>query len=222
MAAVRSDRFSAPSGRHDRRVLAWTRAAAIDTLADRTVWSAAALPAGRAAASRLSDLLPDDLGVRLLAVDPAGPAPVSRRPPDAALGDDVSPGDVVVLHDAPAVALAAAVRERGSHAIWHLGARQERRSRDRGGGPAFMHPQAEAIDAFVFSWKQPGDRRAPVERVAAIMPKAGLVIVKDAAIGDSTRSLALAWISALGDVVEGDRDDRVGGTLRARPLVAGR
>jgi hypothetical protein len=32
MAAVRSDRLGAPSGRHDRRVLAWTWATAIGTL----------------------------------------------------------------------------------------------------------------------------------------------------------------------------------------------
>jgi hypothetical protein len=53
-----------------------------------------------------------------------------------------------------------------------------------------------------------------------------LVIVKDAASGDSeraaARSMALAWISVLGDVVEDDRDDHVGGTLNARPLVARR
>ncbi|HEX4805989.1 MAG TPA: hypothetical protein VFU94_08815 [Conexibacter sp.] len=33
---------------------------------------------------------------------------------------------------------------------------------------------------------------------------------------------ALAWSSVLGDVVEADRDDRVGGTLHVRPAVAPR
>jgi hypothetical protein len=223
MAAVRSDRFGAPSGRHDRRVLAWTRAAAIDSLADRTVWSAAALPGGRAAAERLGELLGGDLTVRGLAVDPPGSAAVPARPPDAMLGSRVSPGDIVVLHDEPAVALTAVVRERGLHAIWHVRASPARRS---GAAPAFLRPDAAAVDAFVLSWKEAVERQAPVERVAAIMPKAGLIVVKDAAIGDSprafARSMALAWISILGDVVEDDRDDRVGGTLHARPLVAGR
>src|SRR5260221_487294 len=57
MAAVRSDRFDAPSGVHDERVLAWTRSVADDSLAGRTIWCAAALPVGRAAASRLLGLL---------------------------------------------------------------------------------------------------------------------------------------------------------------------
>jgi hypothetical protein len=221
MAAVRSDLLSAPSGRHDRRVLAWTRAAAIDTLADRTVWSAAALPRGRARAGRLSALLGDDLSARLLAVDPPDSAAASRSP-DAMLGGEVSAGDVVVMHDAPTLALAEAVRERGLHAICHARAAQPPGARRAAIAGAFRHMQVDAVDAFVLSWKQPGERGAPVERVAAILPKAGLVVVKDAAIGDSARSIALAWISVLGDVVEDDRDDRVGGTLHARPLVAGR
>jgi hypothetical protein len=53
MAAVRTDRFDAPSGIHDERVLAWTRALAVDALAGRTVWCAGALPAGRSAVGRL-------------------------------------------------------------------------------------------------------------------------------------------------------------------------
>lgn len=32
----------------------------------------------------------------------------------------------------------------------------------------------------------------------------------------------LAWSSVLGDVVEADRDDRVGGALHVRPAVAPR
>ena len=33
MAAVRTDRLDVPSGTHDERVLAWTHALAVDTLA---------------------------------------------------------------------------------------------------------------------------------------------------------------------------------------------
>jgi hypothetical protein len=226
MAAVRSERFSAPSGRHDRRVLAWTRAAAIDTLADRTVWSAAALPRGREAAKRLWALLHGDLTARLLAVDSPGSAAALARPLEAMLGGKVSPGDIVVLHDMPTVAFAEAVREGGLHAIWHLSAPQGSRARRTDAARAFLHPHADAVDAFVLSWEEPVERQPQVERVAALLPKAGLVIVKDAATGDSSRtsarSMALAWISILGDVVEDDRDDHVGGTLNARPLVAGR
>jgi hypothetical protein len=226
MTAVRSERFGAPSGRHDRRVLAWTRATAVDALADRTVWSAAALPAGRVAAGRLCELLRGDLTARRLDVDPPESTEAAARPLEAPLGGQVAAGDVVVLHDAATAALAGAVRERGLHTIWHLRTAIGREAQGSAISEALLHPRADAVDAFVLSWEEPAGRRAPVERVAAFLPQAGLVIVKDAAIGDpartSARSMALAWISILGDVVEGDRDDHVGGTLHARPLVARR
>jgi hypothetical protein len=227
MAAVRSDRFRAPSGRHDRRVLAWTRATAIDALADRTVWSAAALPGGRAAAERLRALLlRGDLSARLLALDLPGSATATAGPPDATLDAEAAPGDVVVLHDEPAPARAAALRERGLHAIWHIRPPLERPTRRSDVARAFPRPQADPVDAVVVSWREPSGRRPPVEGVAALVPKARLVIVKEAATADSAGvsadNVALAWISILGDVVEDDRDDHVGGTLNARPFVARR
>jgi hypothetical protein len=206
-------------------VLAWTRAAAIDKVADRTVWSAAALPGGRMVAERLLGLLRGNLTARPLAVD-RPESTTAFAPFEAMLGGEVAPGDVVVLNDEPTIALTAAARERGLHAIWHLRVPRGPRSRRSEAAPVFLHPQANAVDAFVLSWQQPDERRPPFERIVALLPKAGLVIVKDAASGDSerapARSMALAWISVLGDVVEDDRDDHVGGTLNARPLVARR
>lgn len=141
MAAVRSDRFDAPLGVHDERVLAWAGSVADDSLAGRTVWCAAALPAGRAAANRLLGLLRGRLIAR--------PLGVAVTEPPAALASVLDP-----------------------------------------------------------------------------IPAAGLVDVKDAATAGGRRGYAqlraLAWSSILGEVVEADRDDRVGGTLHVRPAMAPR
>jgi hypothetical protein len=247
MAAVRTDRFDVPSGTHDERVLAWTRALAVDTLAGRTVWCAAALPAGRASAGRLRALLREEVAVRPLAVAPSEPpAALARRldamlagaapaPPlgaaaqeayaseadraEARIGEAVAPGDVVVLHDALTVALARAVRERGAHAIWHVRAARGAQAPGARAAQAFLDPYTSAVDAFVIAWTEPRERGRGVEHVAALLPAAGHVDVKEAA---PARHSALAWSSVLGDVVEADRDDRVGGTLHVRPTVAPR
>lgn len=254
MAAVRTDRLDVPSGTHDERVLAWTHALAVDTLAGRTVWCVAALPPGRAAAGRLRALLRDEVAVRPLTVAATEPlAALARRldamlagadpdrPPlgaaaydayargvagaEALIGETVAPGDVVVLHDALTVALARAVRERGAHAIWHVRAVRGAQAPSARAAQAFLDPYTDAVDAFVVTWTEPRQRRRRVEHVAALLPAAGLVDVKDAAAGGveaPARHSALAWSSVLGDVVEADRDDRVGGTLHVRPAVAPR
>jgi hypothetical protein len=251
MTAVRSERFDAPSGTHDERVHAWTRAQAIDALAGRTVWCAASHPGGRIAAGRLRKLLRGDLVVRTLAVAATEPpASLARRldsmlagaaeawPLGAAAGEEyarateraealvgerVAPGDVVVLHDALTVSLARPVRERGAHAVWHLRAPRGPQAPSARAAHAFLDPHEAAVDAFVVAWGEP---RARAERVAAVLPAAGLVDVKDASRTEGRRlaaqRLALAWSSILGDVVEADRDDVVGGTLHVRPAVAAR
>jgi hypothetical protein len=216
MAAVANDRFRAPSGLHDRRVLAWTRARADDALAGRTVWCAAALPAGRRAARRLRALLQGDLAVRPLAVTEIGADAAERQ-----IGGRIAPGDVVILHDALTVSLARPLRERGAHAIWDL--RTPGRSRSPGvrAAQAFLDPYAAAVDAFVLTWEGP---REGIERIAALVPASDLVDVKDVTLGVdvSAQGMALAWSSILGDVLEVDRSDHVGGTLSVRPSVAPR
>jgi hypothetical protein len=250
MAAVRSDRFDAPSGLHDERVLAWMRSLAGAALAGRTVWCAAALPGGRAAAGHLQALLGGDLAMRPLAVAAAEPPMALSRQLDAMLagttparplgseareayargadraealiGERVAPGDVVVLHDALTVSLARPVRDRGAHAIWHLRAPRGPQAPSARAAQAFLSPHTAAVDAFVVAWEERGPH---VKHVAALLPAAGLVDVKDTAAGASratARRLALAWSSILGDVIDTDRDDRVGGTLHVRPAVAPR
>jgi len=251
MAAVLSDRIAPPDGLHDRRVLAWLRSRGGDALAGRVVWCAAALPGGHAAARRLRELVGADMEIGPLAVEAAEPPAALARQLDAmldgtpplrsldaaaldeyvhgtelaepALGGRVRPGDVVVLHDSFTVSFAAALRDRGAHAIWHLRRRSGSRAPcvrealdflDRGG--------AGAVDAVVV------DEWIGVDgltRVAALVPASRLLDIREVSPGrDAARSerLALAWTSLLGDILEEDRADHVGGTIQVRPVVAAR
>lgn len=53
MTSLVTERFGAPTTTRSRRVLDWARSRAVDELAGRTVWCAAALPEGREPARRL-------------------------------------------------------------------------------------------------------------------------------------------------------------------------
>src|ERR1700760_3907780 len=85
MASLRSDRIGPPSGLHDRRVLSWLRARGSDALGGHAVWCAAALPDGHAAARRLGELMPGDVELFHLAVEPSDPPAVLARQLDAML-----------------------------------------------------------------------------------------------------------------------------------------
>jgi len=251
MAAVRSDRIGVPVGLHERRVLAWLRSRADDSLAGRRVWSAASLSGGHAAGWRLRNLLKDDFEVDPLAVEAAEPPAQLARQLDAmlagvclpqslgaaaraayargselaetSLGGGVRSGDVVVLHDCFTVSFAAALRDRGAHAVWHL--------RRRAGSPApsvraaidfLARSGGAALDAVVV------DERVGIggpERVTALVPASQLLDIREVPLGDDAahaQRVALAWITLLGDIVEEDRADRVGGTIQSRPVVAAR
>jgi hypothetical protein len=251
MAVVRSDRIGAPTGLNERRVLAWLWSCADDALAGRVVWSVASLPDGHAAGRRLRELLHDSIEVTPLGVEATGPSAKLARQLDAmltgvpsagslgaaaraayahgaeaaeaGLGARVRPGDVVILHDCFTVSLATALRDRGAHAIWHLRRRSATRPPcvreaieflDRGGGGA--------VDAVVID-----ERRAidGAQLITAFLPAARFLDIREVSQGgDAPRAgrVALAWASLLGDIVEEDRADHVGGTIQVRPVVAAR
>ncbi len=251
MATVRSDRITPPAGLHDRRVLAWLRSRGDDALAGRAVWCAAALPGGQAAGRRLRELVRDQIEIGPLAVaatDP--PAGLARQldsmlagnPPPRSLGAaareeylrgaelaapalaaGVRPGDVVVLHDSFTVSFAATLRDRGAHAIWHLRGRSAPRAPCVREALDFLdRAGAGSVDAVMI------DERVGIdgpERVSALLPAAGLLDIREVSPGgDAARAqrVALAWTSLLGDILEEDRVDHVGGTIQVRPVVAAR
>lgn len=213
---VRAERIGDPVGLHERRVLAWLRSCAGDALAGRRVWCAATRSGGHASGRRLRDLLKDDLDIAPLAVE-------AGELTEPSLGGRVRAGDIVVFHDFFTLSSAAALRDHGAHAVCRLygrsgppaaGVRAALDFLDRSGGAA--------VDAVVV------DERAGIggpERVSALVPASGLLDIREVPLSiDAVRAerLALAWISLLGDVVEEDRADHVGGTIQARPVVAAR
>jgi hypothetical protein len=116
------------------------------------------------------------------------------RPP----AGTVEPEDVVVLADPRAMASAVAARERGGHVV-------------------LLGIGATPADAFLF-----GERRASVggrrvERIALTMPTSRMV-----ALAEVDLSQRSAWMRLLAAIVHDDRRELVGGTRRARPLVAAR
>ncbi|HEV7615476.1 MAG TPA: hypothetical protein VGO36_04530 [Solirubrobacterales bacterium] len=251
MAAVRNERIGDPIGLHERRVLAWLRSRGSDVLSGRVVWCASAHDGGHTAGRRLRELLDDDLEVAPLAVNAPEPPAVLARRLDAmlagvpsprslgaaartayarsaelaepALDRKVRPGDVVVLHDCFTVSSAAALRERGAHAIWHLRRGSGSHAPCVGAAIDFLHRGgAGAVDAVVAHERQRNDEEG---LITAFLPAAQLLDIRELSLeGDAARAerVALAWISLLGDIVEEDRADHVGGTIQARPVVAAR
>jgi hypothetical protein len=251
MAVVRSDRIGDPTGLNERRILARLRSCADDALAGRVVWSVASLPDGHAAGRRLRGLLHDSIEVAPMGVEAAGQSAQLARQLDAmlagvpspgslgaaaraayahgaevaepGLGERVRPGDVVILHDCFTVSLAAALRDRGAHAIWHLRRRSATRAPCVRGAIDFLdRGSGGAVDAVVIDERRVIDG---AELIAAFLPAARFLDIREVSRGgDAARAerVALAWTSLLGDIVEGDRADHVGGTIQVRPVVAAR
>jgi hypothetical protein len=211
MTSVRTEHLDALSGAHDVRVLTWTRELADDALAGRTVWCAAASPVGSEQAATLRARLRDD-GIAVRALERAAQELVAAA---------VAADDVVVLHDARSAVIARAVRDRGAHAVWHVHVRGGARPAAVCELLALLRASASSVDAFVVTSTQSLGRGRRVERVAALLPSADLVDVKELADAERAGS-TLGWSSALADVIEVDHEDHVGGTLHARPTVPSR
>jgi trehalose synthase len=142
---------------------------------------------------------------------------------EALVGRSVGPGDVVVLHDPLTAMLAGAVRERGAHAVWYVEMSAGPPGAAVGEARLFLSEYTSAVDAYVMTWAGPVEHRLRVERIAALMPSADAIAAREVEAGDAgDRYHHVAWSSLLAHVVEGDRDETVGGTLHARPSVAAR
>jgi hypothetical protein len=149
-----------------------------------------------------------------------------RQDGDALLPGELRPGDVVVLHDPIAAALAPAIRERRAHAIWRTSI-----GRWEGNAAAawrFLHRSSPALDAYVTAWRsRSGGSTASAGRAgiaAYIAASAGVSAKVDAGGpgGPGSGYEEISWTTLLADVVREDRAERVGGTVHARPSVAAR
>lgn len=144
-----------------------------------------------------------------------------RQQADALVPGEVRAGDVVVLHDPIAAALAPAIRERGAHAVW-----QASIGRWEGNSVAawrFLHRTRPDLDAYVTGWR--AGRTASLGRtgVAAYISARRVIEAKEAdAASPDQPNENLVWTTALADVVMEDRAERVGGKLEARPSIPAR
>jgi hypothetical protein len=217
-----------PSAR-EARATERARRRAVDGLGGRTVWCIAALPERVSSSEALRACLSTDEGVAVACVELSGREPRRRRPEpsartrrrdrdaydeeiagaEALLSAGIRADDVVVLHDASTATLAPALRARGVHVVWRGRAPDE-------DARAVMASCLRSIDAYLTAWREP--HGVAIGHVAAMIPASSVVTTRDVARGYD----ALAWASALADVVQADRDDTVGGTFRARPAVAAR
>jgi hypothetical protein len=139
---------------------------------------------------------------------------------DGLIGRSVGPDDMVIIHDALTALLVEAIRERGAHAVWHVRVTAPTREAAAAQARAFLDDYTSSVDAYMISWSQPAGAGWPVDRVAALMPSAGVVAAKEIPIehaASGARDVALR--SVLADVLHADRDEAVGGTLHARPAV---
>jgi hypothetical protein len=130
---------------------------------------------------------------------------------DELLGHEVQPGDVVVVHDAVAAALAQALRSRGAHAVWRVTLRPSRGSAREAW--RFLHAGKPCVDAYVTVWPPAG--------MAGFIAAHDVVSAKELPVRDSRPELHhVAWTALLADVVSEDRGETVGGRYHARPTVA--
>ncbi|MDO8187901.1 hypothetical protein Q5424_11385 [Conexibacter sp. JD483] len=194
----------------DARVLEHTREAAADALAGRTVWCLSALASGAVAAETVDVCLcapeADGIATRRLHLDApavAAPGSLDLAALDALLGGEIAPGDVVVMHDRVAALLVESVRARGAHALWQLQLGERPDALPRG------------LDACVAHAPAPASGSA--DRLAAVLPAPGHLAVMEVECG--RYGAGLGWRALLAGVVGEDRDEAVGGTLRARPHV---
>ena len=210
MTSFHIDRL-APGSTHAARVLAFTREEAQDQLAGRTIWCGIQTP-GTSATQALE--IPSDEPLRELAdrLDAA----LSGADREVRLGAverdlcthaadmvaaQVARDDIVLLHDTLSTLVATAIRERGAHTVWLMSGG----SASSGRSPSSLDPFTSAFDAYITTWRQ---------AVTAVLPCSDAVTVK------AGPDAELDWNSALADVVDGDRQEMVGGRHHVRPLVS--
>ncbi len=243
-----TERFGAPTTIRARRVHRFERERAVDLLAGRTVWSAAALPRGHELADGLMQRLgwarAGGVAAAPLDVDGSEPlraaatrlesmlderatdAPSPGRPEralyaerTASAGDDIGPS----IHPEDVVVLHDPLTVALAQAIREQGGHVLWHVRV-GAAPRGAQPE----EAWTFLLACTSGVRAYVVswsgggQIAAIVPCSGVGFAKEIAGAGGPGSEDLAWASLLSDVLDYDRLDCVGGTVHVRPVVPAR
>ena len=95
-----------------------------------------------------------------------------RQDGDALIPAEVQAGDVVVIHDPIAVALATAIRERGAHAIWRTSI--GRWESNAAAAWRFLHRSTPALDAYIAAWRSERNRWHAGPALAAYISSPGV------------------------------------------------
>jgi hypothetical protein len=207
------ERIETDTTRRAGRALEHARQRSVDDLGGRTVWCAAALPAGRRRAEALRAVLErSSVRVQPLPVASHGrlealaeqlaevlaSAAASLPSLGAAerqlygdavdagedwLGQGVGRDDVVVLHDPLVAVLAGAAREQGARAIWHVGTHAGAWPARASEALGFLHGFAGRVDAYLVASYDASGPTQVVERIAAFMPAPDVVAEHDIPLG---------------------------------------
>lgn len=240
MTAVTVERFEVTPGVRAERVLDVTSRAAADELAGRTIWSAAALPIGRASARRLRSRLQEP-----------GEASISVRPLDVGADEPLTRLAERLEHmltDATAPPAQLGPAERDAYAEGAQGGEELMAGRVRPDDVVVLHDALAAALARAAReggahvvWQLPPGAPSPTDAlrflrdyiatmdayvtaseglIAALMPSPDAVAAKEVPPG--ARYETVGWCCLLADVVHDDRQEHVGGRRRPRPAVAAR
>lgn len=250
MTSLMLEHFGDPSSAQDIRLRERARSEALDGLAGRTVWCAAAVPERRSAAEALRSRLGGAGAVATGELEIAADGPLrdlarqldamlsgrargqqldaeqqeiyagASRDGETLIGGAVRHDDVVVISDPFVAVLAEAVRERGAIVVWQLKRCPRRPAVARAW--RFIERSSPPIDAYVTSWSTPLSGGRVQSGVAAFIPGADAVTAKEqkTAAGDPPWDEELGWSRLLGDVVRAGREEHVGGIVHARPAIA--
>jgi trehalose synthase len=141
-----------------------------------------------------------------------------------ALGQQVDPGDLVLLHDPQTAGLAAAMREAGAHVVWrcHIGA-DGSNDLTRAGWD-FLHPYLRDVDAFIFSRKEYAPDWVDPGRLFVIPPSIDPASCKNRQLSDPEVDAVLRRVGLISDgrgrpEVGFTRRDGTWGHVKERPTV---
>jgi trehalose synthase len=141
-----------------------------------------------------------------------------------ALGQQVSPGDLVLLHDPQTAGLAGAMRAAGAHVVWRCHIGSDLSNHVTRAGWDFLHPYLRDVDAFIFSRKEYAPDWVDPGRLYVIPPSIDPASCKNRQLSDAQVDAVLRRVGLVTDgqgrpAVEFTRRDGTRGQVKERPTV---
>ncbi|HEX5860302.1 MAG TPA: glycosyltransferase [Nocardioides sp.] len=124
----------------------------------------------------------------------------------AQLTRQVSPDDIVVLHDPQTAGLAEGLREAGARVVWRCHVGRDRPNELTEAGWGFLRPYVGHAEGLVFSRREYAPEWVDDERLAVIPPSIDPLAVKNLELSPDQVTAILA---RTGLVADGDREGKV-------------